>query len=141
MTSYYSLIQNALILSAKSGVFKKVSYFDDQAVVTDQEAKITSAEANEISCDFGLINVRNRREYVRERQSWRWSLIVSTDSMASDEDFVALFNDQPFRIPPTDGLRAVALELRSVNYEHPPRANPTRGSTFRYDVEAKQAPR
>lgn len=141
MISYMDLIQNKLVELAESGLFREIAFVDNQLHTTDVSARPSAVEANETACEFGERPVRNRRDFLRERQRWRWELLVRFDVQVNDQNFLDVLNGSPYQIPSTSDTRPVALNLVSAEYTHPPRANPSNGSRIRYEFEAVPAPK
>ena len=141
MTSYMELVQNKLVELAESGLFRENTYDENKVTTLEVVAQPRSVEANETGCEFGQRSVRTRQSLERDRQRWRWELIVSFDSHVSDQLFLERLNTKPFQVDETESTRPVALNLLASEYTHPPRANPSNGSRIRYEFEAIPAPK
>lgn len=143
---YYSnrqRIHNAIVQNLANGVFLPASYNvnDREMVVPDaEESRIypKTVIANDVSSAFGQAK-RNRRSRIEERHLWIWHVIVAFDQEAVLDVFEQTFIQNPILLPRDRDrdLLQVEISLKSAEYIHPPKQQPSSGTQVTYVLEAR----
>jgi hypothetical protein len=142
---YKNVIYNSLVEAIQAGPFLPVYYDSDlktMAISSLSDAvPPASIAANEVSAVFGEA-IRNRRQWIMERQSWRWLAIVKFNREVTCEVFEDVILNNPILLAAdkSTNRRQIQWYLVDVSYIHPPRQQPSSGTQVTFTIEIRLGP-
>lgn len=137
---YAPLVHAALLARVAESKFPLVTYNNHgQEMELGEHRPPGTARTNEIAARWFPAAVNHLTKRQRERQVWRWELILQFDRQVNLEAFEdSLGTDPPRVLRDDEHDRQIELRLDSVSYVHPPQNQPTNGTraTYTFDVVA-----
>ena len=140
----YELVHNELIrLVQNSGTFWRIFYNSDGSAYTSLAYPVipVGVNANEVYTGYEL--GRSRRTLTRDREEWRWAIIVEFACPTTGEEVENNLARYPKLIFPSNGdgrKDTMLVELLNVSYDHPVRVQSSSGTKMTFLVNIKTTP-